>query len=536
MLKRFFTNVKYLIYIVSFIMLFIVTKLKTISSNLIYTIFLAYILALFIFDLWITIKKDKKTESLVNVVEEIAKGNLKVEISIGERTKRNLDRIEDNLAQLMKSYCENNYNIETIKEKQGHMLSKYKEIALFFITDSAGQQIYNSLGQTLVSNGDREYFKNAKQTGKPQISDIVISKITDKLAIVISVPYFLGKEFAGIFATTIDMQAVSTAEEKLGNALLGTVNSLKGLIRYLQHSGNEVASSAQTLSAISQQSAVASESVAASSNEVTKDAEEQLSEVLSTTAAIQQVAASIQEILVNAEQINDLSHKASNSALEGEEEVKNAMNSMVDLGKSSQRMHLALEEINKSSAKMDQIVGTIHAIADQTNLLALNAAIEAARAGEAGRGFAVVAEEVRKLAEGSKRSTMEINNLIQEIQNKLDEINRVVNEDSVIVDSGTKTVNYAGSALSDIINFVNTVNEQVTAITAAINEVAHGSQNIASSTNIIQQRSKDVSEEIHNVSAAAEEQTAAMQEIASASQNLTKLSRNLQDMAERFKV
>lgn len=536
MLKRVSFNLKYLIYIVPFSILFIVKNFKMVNSNLVYTFFLAYILMIFIFDLWISIKKNKKTENLVNVIEEMAKGNLRAEISIGSGTRRNLDRIEENINQLMKSYCENNYDIHILKEKQERMLSKYKEIALFFITDAAGQQIYNSLGEALVNNGEREYFKNAKQTGKPQISDIVISKITDKLAIVISVPYFRGKEFAGIFATTIDMQAVSTPEEKLGNALLGTVNNLKGLIQYLQNSGNKVASSVKTLSDISHQSAVASESVASSSYEVSKDAEEQLSEVLSTTAAIQQVAASIQEILENAQQIKDLSQKASNSALAGEEEVKTAMNSMVDLSKSSERMHLALDEINKSSTKMDQIVGTIHTIADQTNLLALNASIEAARAGEAGRGFAVVADEIRKLAEGSKNSTMEINNLIQEIQNKLDEINRVVNEDGEIVHSGSKTVNYAGKALNDIIKFVNTMNEQVTMITAAINEVAEGSQNIATSTNIIQQRSKDVSNEIQNVSAAAEEQTAGMQEIASASQSLTKLSKELQDRADHFKV
>lgn len=61
----------------------------------------------------------------------------------------------------------------------------------------------------------------------------------------------------------------------------------------------------------------------------------------------------------------------------------------------------AVEQINVLSE-------SILAITSQTNLLALNAAIEAARAGEAGRGFAVVAEEVRKLAEESNKTVVEI--------------------------------------------------------------------------------------------------------------------------------
>ncbi|MCH4887896.1 hypothetical protein EZV73_09945 [Acidaminobacter sp. JC074] len=71
---------------------------------------------------------------------------------------------------------------------------------------------------------------------------------------------------------------------------------------------------------------------------------------------------------------------------------------------------------------VSQVLESVNQISEQINLLALNAAIEAARAGEHGKGFAVVAQEVGKLAEESKSSTVQISEILGQITGKADEL------------------------------------------------------------------------------------------------------------------
>jgi methyl-accepting chemotaxis protein len=89
-----------------------------------------------------------------------------------------------------------------------------------------------------------------------------------------------------------------------------------------------------------------------------------------------------------------------------------------------------LSGLKSNADQVKDVLGVIKDIAEQTNLLALNAAIEAARAGEHGRGFAVVADEVRKLAERTQKSLVEIDMSVSTIVQSINDVSDKMGENA----------------------------------------------------------------------------------------------------------
>lgn len=163
-------------------------------------------------------------------------------------------------------------------------------------------------------------------------------------------------------------------------------------------------------------------------------------------------------------------------------------------------IHKSIHE-SKSIVKINELTNTILSIANQTNLLALNASIEAARAGEAGKGFAVVAREISILAENSKNSAnniQELNNQVTSAVNALssqasemvDFINSDIYEDykgfemmSVRYDDDADIVNEMMHSITEKVNHLNTEMDKllinVQGIESSIDDSSHGIQEAA---------------------------------------------------------
>lgn len=87
-----------------------------------------------------------------------------------------------------------------------------------------------------------------------------------------------------------------------------------------------------------------------------------------------------------------------------------------------------IKVLSTNIASIRDIMSAIDDISERTNLLAMNAAIEAAHAGKAGAGFAVVAGEIRKLSEGTKTNSGNIEKSLQNMIGTLDNVLKIAEE------------------------------------------------------------------------------------------------------------
>ncbi|WP_375748226.1 PAS domain-containing methyl-accepting chemotaxis protein [Vibrio sp. HN007] len=213
--------------------------------------------------------------------------------------------------------------------------------------------------------------------------------------------------------------------------------------------------------------------------------DQQSSETEQVATAIEELSHSIREVADSAGSATKVTDDARQESEKGLTSISETLRVIDQLSIELVNSGKVINELSESSQKIESILDVIGNISEQTNLLALNAAIEAARAGEAGRGFAVVADEVRSLANKTRSSTDEIQEMISQLQETASDAVEIMQKGESLSKDCQVRANETGDVLNTISSRLNSVTDNSHQIAVAVEQQASVTQEVSRSVSNI---------------------------------------------------
>jgi methyl-accepting chemotaxis protein len=210
------------------------------------------------------------------------------------------------------------------------------------------------------------------------------------------------------------------------------------------------------------------------------------------SAAIEQTSATVNELRtaadVTAKRAREVAERAGESVRVSDQGTA-AVAAIADaMGDIRARVEGIAREILTLAGRAQQIgviTETVNELADRSNLLALNATIEAARAGEAGKGFAVVADQVRELADQSKKATAKVEMILGEVKEASAAAVAASEEGAKVVEQGLRLTTDADEGIRGLTEIIRSSSDAAGEIASSAHQQSMGMDEIASAmTNI----------------------------------------------------
>ena len=379
------------------------------------------------------------------------------------------------------------------------------------------QPLINSDGSVIGAIEVATPVQGVQDTIHTQVKDIILIAVACVLvaAVLVSVlsrsmvktmkktKHFLGRIVNG----ELDEKQCRRKDE-LGDVYRISVKlqkTLRTIVTDIKDSADNLTVSSNKLIKMAQDTQESVNDVYQAVGEISEGARNQADETTDANTNVVRIGEQIEYISDEVNSLTDYAGRMAEAEKASEEIMKELNGSNESTKESVLRVAEQIQDMNGAIQNITKAVSMIQDIADETDLLSLNASIEAARAGEAGRGFAVVAEQISKLADQSKRSATEIEQIIQNIMESSGRMVEIMGEveanmnhqQSKLEETGVKTAAVAdgvenslqhisgirekmdvlgqsGSAIRDVVEGLSAISEQNAASADSTMQAAHG--------------------------------------------------------------
>jgi len=294
------------------------------------------------------------------------------------------------------------------------------------------------------------------------------------------------------------------------------------LIQRTNHSAAELLQTSGTLLQASVQTADSAKEIAVATEEIAKGASSLAEEAEKGNQMTQDVSLQIRRVFDANKEMESAVHEVEQVSERGTlymSELVNKTNLAESLTRS---MAEKVELLKESTSSISKILDMMNDITKQTNILSLNAAIEASRAGASGKGFMVVADEIRKLAEQSKKSIEVVSRITETIRSEIEETIKALFEANPVFQQQIASVKEADSIFNQIRSHMGSLSDSLGRVTRSVA--------------LLEQYQLTLSEAMNNVSAYSEESSAVSEEVATLTSEQARIGEGLVTMSENLRV